>query len=68
MPESPGDEHRIACEHSCAGTPDPRVRDNVTGYDAVYLALAEVLDAPLLTFDAELAAASGHRAVVEVLG
>jgi len=48
----------------------PRVwelRANVTAYDAVYLALAEALDAPLLTFDRRLAAAPGHGAVVEVL-
>lgn len=48
----------------------PRVwqlRDSATAYDAVYLALAEVLDAPLLTLDARLARAPGHRAAVEVL-
>lgn len=43
------------------------LRDNVTAYDALYLALAEVLDAPLLTFDRRLAAAPGHRASVECL-
>ncbi len=41
--------------------------DNVTAYDAVYLALAEVLEAPLLTFDAKLAAAPGHVASIELL-
>ncbi len=41
--------------------------DNVTAYDAAYLALAESLDAPLLTRDARLGAASGHRAVAKVL-
>ncbi len=41
--------------------------DNVKAYDAAYLALAESLDAPLLTRDARLGAASGHRAVVKVL-
>jgi predicted nucleic acid-binding protein len=48
----------------------PRVwdlRDNLTGYDAVYVALAEALDAPLLTRDRRLAAASGHRARVELV-
>jgi predicted nucleic acid-binding protein len=48
----------------------PRVwqlRQNVTAYDAVYVALAEVLEAPLLTFDKRLRAASGHRARVEIL-
>ncbi|MGH9026564.1 MAG: type II toxin-antitoxin system VapC family toxin [Acidimicrobiia bacterium] len=48
----------------------PRVwelRDNVTAYDAFYLALAEALDAPLLTFDGKLAASPGHRATIELL-
>ena len=43
----------------------PRVwelRANLTAYDAAYVALAEVLDAPLLTSDARLARTSGHRA------
>ena len=47
----------------------PRVwelRDNVTAYDAVYLALAESLDAPLVTFDSRLSAAPGHRARIEI--
>jgi len=43
------------------------LRDNVTAYDAVYLALAEILDAPLLTFDGRLAASPGHLASVELL-
>jgi predicted nucleic acid-binding protein len=43
------------------------LRDNVTAYDAVYLALAELLDAPLLTFDSRLATAPGHAATVELL-
>ena len=33
----------------------------VTAYDAVYVALAEVLDAPLWTLDRRLAAAPGPR-------
>ena len=43
----------------------PRVwalRANLTAYDAVYVALAEALDAPLLTCDARLANAAGHGA------
>lgn len=43
------------------------LRENVTAYDAVYLALAEVLAAPLLTFDRRLASAPGHGASVELL-
>jgi predicted nucleic acid-binding protein len=47
----------------------PRVwelRHNLTAYDAAYVALAEVLEAPLLTRDARLASAPGHEAIVEV--
>ncbi len=36
------------------------LRANVTAYDAVYLALAEVLSAPLLTCDARLVRSPGH--------
>lgn len=42
------------------------LRANATAYDACYLALAEALDAPLITRDRRLAAASGHRATIEV--
>lgn len=47
----------------------PRIwalRDNLTAYDAAYVALAEVLDAPLFTCDRRVAAAPGHRARVEL--
>lgn len=47
----------------------PRVwdlRSNLTAYDAVYVALAEALDAPLLTRDRRLASAAGHNALVEL--
>ncbi len=37
------------------------LRNNVSPYDAWYVALAEELDAPLLTLDARLAAAAGPR-------
>jgi predicted nucleic acid-binding protein len=43
------------------------LRDNLTFYDAVYVALAEALDVPLVTFDARLASAPGIRATIEVL-
>ena len=43
------------------------LRHNVTAYDAVYVALAEALSAPLLTRDVRLASASGHRATIELL-
>ena len=48
----------------------PRVwelRSNLTVYDAVYVALAEALGAPLLTRDRRLAAAPGHHAQVELV-
>ena len=43
------------------------LRNNLTAYDAVYVALAEALDAPLLTRDRRLAAAAGHRAQIELV-
>jgi predicted nucleic acid-binding protein len=43
------------------------LRDNFTAYDAAYVALAEELDALLLTCDRKLASARSHRAHVEVL-
>jgi predicted nucleic acid-binding protein len=48
----------------------PRVwelRNNFTAYDAVYVALAEALEAPLLTRDRRLANAAGHRATIELV-
>lgn len=43
------------------------LRANATAYDACYLALAEALDAPLLTRDGRLASVPGHSAKVEVV-
>lgn len=43
------------------------LRDNLTTYDASYVALAEALDAVLLTGDARLGRASGPRCAIEVL-
>ena len=48
----------------------PRVwelRHNLTAHDAVYVALAEALDATLLTRDRRLAAAPGHYARIELV-
>jgi predicted nucleic acid-binding protein len=48
----------------------PRIwelRGNLTAFDAAYVALAEALDAVLLTCDRRLAAAGGHEARVEVV-
>ena len=43
------------------------LRHNLTAYDASYIALAEALDAPLLTCDRRLAAVPGHDAHVDVM-
>jgi len=43
-----------------------KLRATLTAYDAVYIALAEVLDAPLLTCDNKIASASGHNANIVV--
>ncbi len=43
------------------------LRANVSAYDAVYVALAELLDCPLLTADRRLAAAPGTRCTITVL-
>jgi predicted nucleic acid-binding protein len=48
----------------------PRVwqlRHNVSAYDAAYIALAEKLDAALITRDRRLEAASGFGASIEIL-
>ena len=48
----------------------PRIwelRNNLTAYDAAYVALAEALDAPLLTRDRRIATAAGHQARVELI-
>jgi predicted nucleic acid-binding protein len=43
------------------------LRQSITAYDATYVALAEVLDAPLITCDSKLARSHGHRATVELI-
>jgi predicted nucleic acid-binding protein len=42
------------------------LRQNVTAYDAAYVALSEALDVPLITCDARLAASTGHHARIEL--
>lgn len=44
-----------------------QLRHNLTAYDAAYVALAEGLDAPLVTCDAALASAAGHAAKIELV-
>lgn len=42
-----------------------QLRGTLTPYDAAYVALAEALDAPLVTTDDCLARSTGHRARIE---
>ena len=44
------------------------LRATVRGWDAMYVALAEALDAVLVTADARLAAAHGPTCTIEVIG
>lgn len=64
----------ISSAYPCYGTLTiiwcPRaweLRHNLTAYDAVYVALAEYLDAPLLTRDRRLANAPGHFARIDLI-
>jgi predicted nucleic acid-binding protein len=43
------------------------LRNNMTAYDAAYVALAEALPAPLLTRDGRLASAPAHEAFIELI-
>ncbi len=43
------------------------LRDNVTPYDAAYIALAEILDAVLVTADARMSKAPGTRCRFDVV-
>ncbi len=43
------------------------LRDNLSAYDAAYVALAEALQCPLISRDGPLARSTGHRALVIVL-
>ena len=43
------------------------LRDNLTAYDAMYVALAEAIDAPLVTCDGPLGATPGHTVQIEVI-
>ena len=44
-----------------------QLRESMTAYDGAYVALAEALDAPLLTCDVKLAHAHGHRARIDLI-
>lgn len=43
------------------------LRDNVSSYDATYVAVAEALEAPLVTADGRLARAPGPRCTISVV-
>jgi predicted nucleic acid-binding protein len=43
------------------------LRENMSGYDAMYVALAEAMDAAVISCDGPLASAPGHRARIEVI-
>lgn len=43
------------------------LRDTLTAYDAMYIALAEALDARVVTCDRPLGAARGHAVQIEVI-
>jgi predicted nucleic acid-binding protein len=44
-----------------------KLRDNISAYDSMYVALAEAIDVPIVTCDAPLAKAPGHRAKIELI-
>jgi predicted nucleic acid-binding protein len=44
-----------------------KLRENVTAYDAMYVALAEALDATVVTCDLPLSKSPGHRAHIDVI-
>lgn len=64
LAEWPGERygHRILLERAW------ELRDSLRTWDALYVALAEVLGATLLTADARLGRANGLRCRVEVVG
>jgi predicted nucleic acid-binding protein len=43
------------------------LRENLTAYDAIYVALAEATECPLITCDKPLGSSPGHAAHVEVI-
>jgi predicted nucleic acid-binding protein len=44
-----------------------KLRENVTAYDAMYVALAEALDALIVTCDTPLPTTPGHHAHIEAI-
>ncbi|HVE70624.1 MAG TPA: type II toxin-antitoxin system VapC family toxin [Thermoanaerobaculia bacterium] len=75
---SPGVSKSLAPNGRCVGAITrhpievlvPRMwflRQNITAYDASYVALAESLNLPLITRDARLARSTGHAARIEYI-
>ena len=44
-----------------------KLRQNISAYDAMYIALAEAIESPIVTCDRPLGKAPGHRARIEVI-
>ena len=44
-----------------------KLRENITACDAMYVALGEALDAPIVTCDEPLSKAPGHRARIDLV-
>ena len=44
-----------------------KLRENISAYDAMYVALAEAIEAPMVTCDGPLGKTAGHRARIEVI-
>jgi predicted nucleic acid-binding protein len=54
--------HRLLLERAW------QLRESVRGWEAMYVALAEALGAPLVTTDRRLAAAKGPTCSIEAIG
>jgi len=60
----------LVIERHAHGDLLPRIwqlRQSLTAYDGAYVALAEALEAPVLTCDGKLGRSHGHRARIEVV-
>ncbi len=62
------DLRAVRYDHAPLRTRIWSLRHNHTAYDAAYIALAELLEATLVTTDARLARSSGHQARIELVG
>jgi predicted nucleic acid-binding protein len=65
--EALGDFLALRIDRYAATEMLPRIwglKNNISAYDAAYVVLAEMLDVPLYTRDAKLAAATGHDAKI----